>query len=67
MELNKIFICKQQRIRGTSLEVLLIDGKLDFMILEIANAEIKIVNEQFITRFLNMHFYLLIIIEKFRM
>lgn len=64
MELNKIFICKQQRIRGTSPEVLLIDGKLDFMILEIANAEVRIVNKQFITRFLNMHFYLLIIIEK---
>lgn len=65
MELNKKFICKQQRIRGTSLEVLLIDGKLDFMILEIANAEVRIVNKQSITRFLNMHFYLLIIIEKF--
>lgn len=56
MELNKIFICKQQRIRGTSLEFLFIDGKLDFMILEIANAEIRIANKQFITRFLNMHF-----------
>ena len=45
MELNKIFISKQQLRRATSLDFLVIDVKLNFMILEIANAEVKDLNK----------------------